>query len=168
MQRRLNGARRIAVIGIGDECLIPDRLGMLAAREIDGLHLPGVRVFLAGTVPESITGPIRACHPDHVVLFDAADMRALPGNLAIVEPGEIQATLFSTHVLPLSAVMEFIAEDTGARVTFVAIQPDLAHLGETPTSEELAGVTRLSEAFYHESLHRTQITTETKTISDSP
>ena len=59
LQRRVKGARRLAVVGIGDELIPADRLGMAAAREIEARHLPGVKVFFAGTVPESITGPIR-------------------------------------------------------------------------------------------------------------
>ncbi len=39
--------------------------------------------------------------------------------------GKIQANLVSTHVLPLSAVMKFIAEDSKTRVTLLGIQPDL-------------------------------------------
>jgi hydrogenase 3 maturation protease len=129
LQRRLTGARRIAVVGIGDELLPTDRLGMIIAREIEGLQMPGVQVFLAGTMPESITGPIRGFHPDHVLMIEAADMGARPGTVAIIQPGRIRASLFSTHALPLSAVMEFIAKDIKTKVTLIGIQPEPAVAG---------------------------------------
>ena len=125
LQKRLEGARRIAIMGIGDELSPVDRLGMLAAREIEQLHLPGIRVFLAGTAPESITANLRRYYPDHVLLLDAADMGARPGTIACIGPGTIAASSLSTHALPLSVVMEFIEQDSKAQVTLVGIQPDM-------------------------------------------
>ncbi len=98
---------------------------MEAAREIELMHLPGVQVFFAGTVPESMTGSLREFHPNHVLLLDAADMGSPPGTVAIIDPEKIPKSHFSTHALPLSAVMEFIEKDTGANVTLVGIQPDV-------------------------------------------
>ncbi|MCX6689918.1 MAG: hydrogenase maturation protease [Methanoregula sp.] len=125
MRQRLGAARRIAIVGIGDEQSGVDRLGMLVAREIDGMHIPGVRVFFAGTVPESMTGPLRTFQPNHVILTDAAEMGAPPGTIAVIDPARIPEDHFSTHALPLSEVMEFIEKDTGAKVTLVGIQPDV-------------------------------------------
>jgi hydrogenase 3 maturation protease len=143
LRRRLKGARRVAVVGIGDELAPHDRLGMLAARELDALHLPNVKVFLAGTVPEAVTGPVRRYKPDHVLLLDAADMGARPGTVALLQSDDIRASLLSTHALPLSVVMEFLAKDAKTKVTLVGIQPNAAHHGDTPCSQEQAGLTRL-------------------------
>jgi hydrogenase 3 maturation protease len=149
LRRRLQRADRVAVVGIGDECMPHDRLGMLAAREIEQLQLRSIRVFFAGTVPESVTGPIREYQPDHVLLIDAADIGAPPGTVEIIKPGRIQARLFSTHVLPLSVVMEFIAKDAHTKVTFIGIQPDMHLQGERPSDREREGVELLSETFGH-------------------
>ncbi len=149
LRRRLRGARRVAVVGIGDELSVHDRLGMLAAKEIEGLHLENLRVFLAGTVPESITGPIRRYRPDTIVLVDAADMGARPGTVALLEPEQVRASLLSTHALPLSVVMEFLEKDTGARALLVGIQPDLGAQGFAPAGAEQAGLTRLLVSVYH-------------------
>jgi hydrogenase 3 maturation protease len=149
LRRRLRAMRRVAVVGVGDELNVHDRLGMLAAKEVEGLHLSHVRVFLAGTVPESVTGPIRRYKPDAVVLLDAADMGARPGTVALVEPREIRASLLSTHALPLSVVMDFLEKDTGARVMLVGIQPDLGNQGFAPAGPEQAGLTRLVVSIFH-------------------
>jgi len=124
LKRRLGRAGRIGVVGIGDELKPEDRPGMAAARHLQGLHLPHIAVFLSGTVPESFTGPLRKFHPDHILLFDAADMDAAPGTFGIVRPGQIVAGLFSTHVIPLWVLMNYLEKDTGARVTLIGIQPD--------------------------------------------
>jgi len=123
LERRLGDARRVAVVGIGDELSPRDRPGMVAARAIMDQQIPGVTVFLSGTVPESFTGPLRKFRPDHVIFLDAADTGAAPGTISIISPGRIATNLISTHVLPLSVVMRFVARDTGAAVTLLGIQP---------------------------------------------
>jgi hydrogenase 3 maturation protease len=130
-------------VGIGDELLTYDRLGMIAAREIEKLHLPDVKVFFAGTMPENAVGSIREFHPDHVLMIDAADMGAPPGSYDIIEPGKIRARLFSTHALPLSSVMEFIAEDLKTVVTLVGIQPENTIKCDDLSDREKAGMSRL-------------------------
>jgi hydrogenase 3 maturation protease len=125
LHQRLKNAHRIAIIGIGDDLSPFDCLGIYAAQEIEKLNLPSVRVFLAGTVPESITAPIRRFQPDHVILLDSADLNIRPGTINVVNPGKIEGNLVSTHVLPLSEVMKFIAHDSKTRVTLLGIQPDM-------------------------------------------
>lgn len=147
--KRLARARRVAIMGIGDELSRHDRLGILAARDLEALRLPAVKVFLAGTIPESFTGPIRRWKPDHVVLIDAADMGTRPGTVAVIGAGQVRGSRLSTHALPLSLVMKYLEKDVGTRVTLVGIQPDLAATGAATTAAETAGVTRLVA-----SLHR--------------
>jgi hydrogenase 3 maturation protease len=138
LQRRIKDTRRLAIVGIGDELIPSDRLGMFAAQEIGEQQIPGVRIFFAGTVPESITGPLRRYQPGHVLFLDAADMGARPGTIAIIEPERIQASLISTHVLPLSVVMDYIERETGTGVTLLGIQPDLTGPEKGLSAEDLA------------------------------
>lgn len=125
LQQRMRGRERIAIVGIGDELSPPDRLGMYAAREIEQQHPPGIKVFFAGTVPESITAPLRRFRPGHVLFLDAADVHARPGTIAIIGPEQASADLVTTHFLPLSVVMECVERETGSGVSLVGIQPDL-------------------------------------------
>lgn len=136
LQHRINNARRLAIVGIGDELIPHDRLGMVAAREFEQQHLPDVRIFFAGTVPESITGPLRRYRPGHVLFLDAADMGARPGTIAIIEPERIHASLVSTHVLPLSVVMDYVERESGARVTLLGVQPDLTGADKDLSDED--------------------------------
>ncbi len=142
LQRRIQNAGTLAVVGIGDELIPPDRLGMFVAREIEQHHLPGVSVFLAGTVPESITGPLRRERPDHVLFVDAADMGARPGTIAVIDPASVPARLFSTHVLPLPVVMDYIEQESGAGVTLLGIQPDLTQSDSDLSGEDLVYLDR--------------------------
>lgn len=138
LQRRIKNAGRLAIVGIGDELILPDRLGMYAAQVIGEQQIPGVEVFFAGTVPESITGPLRRYQPDHVLFLDAADMGARPGMIAVIEPEQVRVSLVSTHVLPLPVVMDYVGRETGAGVTLLGIQPDLTGPEKDLSDQDLA------------------------------
>lgn len=142
IRRRIKDSRRLAIVGTGDELIPPDRLGMYAARDLERQHLPGVRIFCAGTVPESITAPLRRYRPDHVLFLDAADMGARPGTIAVIEPERIQASLLSTHVLPLSVIMNYLEQETGAGVTLLGIQPDLTGFDKDLSAKDMAHLER--------------------------
>ena len=142
LRQRIAKAKKVAIVGIGDELIPPDRLGMLIARELEQQHLPGVRFFLAGTVPESVTGPIRRYQPEHVLFLDAAEMGVRPGTIAVIDPEKIQASLLSTHVLPLSVVMDYLERETGAGVTLMGIQPDLTGFDKDLSSDDRAFLER--------------------------
>ena len=142
LQLRLRNARRIAIVGVGDELLPFDRLGMVAAKKIDQLHLVHVGVFFAGTVPESITAPLRRYRPDHTIFLDAADMGAPPGTIAVIDPRNMQADLFSTHVLPLSVVMDYVEQEIGSGVTLLGIQPDSTNPENGLSEEDLVYLER--------------------------
>jgi hydrogenase 3 maturation protease len=136
LKRRVKNARRLAVVGIGDELILPDSLGITAVREIEQRQIPDVRVFFAGAVPESITGPLRRYHPGHVLFLDAADMGARPGTIAVIEPEKIAVSLISTHVLPLSVVMDYVEQEIGKGVTLLGIQPDLTGADKDLSDED--------------------------------
>jgi len=50
------------------------------ARKLQEEQVPQVDIFLTGTVPESITAPVRRFSTDHILLLDAADMDARPAR----------------------------------------------------------------------------------------
>jgi hydrogenase 3 maturation protease len=145
LRERLIGQRPLAVVGIGDELNPHDRLGMLAAGRIDSLGLPGVSVFLAGMMPESITAPVRRAKPAHILFLDAALMGKPPGTLGIIDACDVHGDLLITHALPLPVVMEYLEKEAKAQVTLVGIQPDLSVAGERPTKEEEQGIGKLAD-----------------------
>lgn len=143
LARRLGGGSRIAVVGIGDELQPTDRLGMVAAKEVEALRLPGVGVHLAGTLPESYTAPIRRSRPDRVVLLDAAEMGMRPGTVAILSTGQVRGARLSTHALPLTVLIEYLEKTMDVPVTLIGIQPDPRSHGPSLTAAEQAAVARI-------------------------
>ena len=62
-----------------------------------------------------------------MLFLDAAEMGERPGTIAAIDPGRIQASLLSTHVLPLSVVMDYVEREIGTEVTLLGIQPESTH-----------------------------------------
>jgi hydrogenase 3 maturation protease len=110
------GDFRVAVLGIGNDLNADDAAGVLAARAVmdcAGKHaadarapegaalaggvdmargaLPGLAwlVIDAGPSPESFTGPLRRFAPNLVVMIDAAQMGAPPGEVRVFEWPEV-------------------------------------------------------------------------------
>ena len=112
---------------------------MYAAREIE-TAAPSRRgsVFLPGPFRRASPVPSAGTGRDHVLFLDAADMGARPGTIAVIEPERIPVSLVSTHVLPLSVVMDYVERETGAGVTLLGIQPDLTGSDKDLSDEDLA------------------------------
>ena len=64
-------------------------------------------------------------------------MGARPGHIAVIGPERIQASLISTHVLPLTVVMDYIEREIGTGVTLLGIQPDLTGADKDLSDEDL-------------------------------
>jgi hydrogenase 3 maturation protease len=90
--------------------------------------------FVGSSAPENLTGAIAAFRPSHLVLVDAAELGLAPGEMQLIDPRAIAGTSFSTHMLPLRIILDYLAESVGCEVVVVGIQPEgtgfLAELSE--------------------------------------
>ena len=142
----LEGADRVAVIGVGSEMRGDDAAGVEVVRKL-GEQLDSPRVLLVdtGIVPENFGSKIEQFKPSHVIIVDAVALNLEPGAVRMVDPGTIVGETMSTHKLPLSMFIEYLQEQTGAEVLMIGIQPAKVGLGEKMSGEikkaagELAG-----------------------------
>jgi hydrogenase 3 maturation protease len=154
LKNRLEGCRRLALLGIGTELCGDDGAGILAVRQLRSLvyRQPFGSIvfegFEGGTAPENATGFIAAFRPTHIILVDAAEIGAATGEFREILPHEIPDTCFSTHTLPLAMLTEYLARTTGAATCVIGIQPE--NLGfDIPLSSPVRnGVRRLSSLLH--------------------
>ena len=118
----LRGARRIAVVGIGNPDLPADAPGMEAAAALASLGPRSAAVFPAGTVPESVTGPLRRYRPDRVLLVDAAATGRPPGSVALLRRGDLRGGFPSAHAPSLAMLVGFLVEDLGVPVAVAGFE----------------------------------------------
>jgi hydrogenase 3 maturation protease len=130
LRTSLQTADRIAVLAIGSDVRADDAAGLVAGQELQRMlaaasgRNPPVEVFFGGTVPENLTGQIRAFGPSHLILIDAADMGLPPGSVELLETKDILNTAsFSTHSLPLSVLSDYLGRMLECQVLLIGIQP---------------------------------------------
>ena len=81
-----------------------------------------------GDRPEDFTGDIARQRPDTVLIADAVEMGASPGDVALLEAEDLPLGIGDTHRAPLRAVMEYLMIRTGATVLLLGVQP--AHVSD--------------------------------------
>jgi hydrogenase 3 maturation protease len=118
---------RVAIVGIGNEFNGDDAAGVLVARKlgareccVDAGH---VLVIEAGQAPENITGDLRHFQPQMVLLIDAAQMEAAPGDIAWIPWETSSGMSASSHSLPLSMLARYLTLEFACTVHLLGIQP---------------------------------------------
>lgn len=116
---------RLAIVGIGAELNGDDAVGVITAQMLKTALKTGqnVQVFEGGRLPENIISPLRRFLPELVIFIDAADFGGVPGEIRLIEPGQISGADFSTHSLPLSLMIEYLSREIGCDVMILGIQP---------------------------------------------
>ena len=82
LRKRLDDAKKIAVLGIGSELRADDAAGLLVAKQIR-MSFPQsqrVKIFLGHTAPENLISQIKKFKPLHLIIIDALDMAKRPGD----------------------------------------------------------------------------------------
>ena len=136
---RLEGASRLAVLGVGSELRSDDVAGILVARKF-GEALPGRRDLLVVegcTAPENFTGIILRFEASHLVIVDCADMGAPPGSFKLFPPEEIGGLSSSTHSLPLSIIIAYLDRYHPCETLVIGIQPKTLAFDGPPSQEAL-------------------------------
>jgi hydrogenase 3 maturation protease len=141
LERRLSG--RVVVVGVGNPIYGDDAAGCLVAQRLQ--ETPGLRVFDAEDIPESMLVQIVAARPAVLVFVDAVDLGAEPGAVALLEKHQIAAYSPTTHRTPLSLLMQLVENECGADAFLLAIQPGEVRFGQPLSAEVEASVNLLSE-----------------------
>ncbi len=129
---------RLAILGIGNEDNGDDAVGLYVLNLLKKQRLPEwVTNFYCERVPEHFLGKIEKLNPNRVIIIDAADMKEIPGAIAIF-PKEAVSSGFhlSTHTLSLTMLEEFLKPTIPDLITmYVGIQPKFMYFN-TPLSKE--------------------------------
>lgn len=126
---------RLVVLGAGSVLRADDAAGVLVAEglieELGGESFPRLKIINGSTAPENFTGVIKKFQPDQVIIVDAADFHGMPGDIAVIDPQVIGGVSFSTHMLPLKIMMEYLRQEVGCNIFVLGIQPaDFSFGGE--------------------------------------
>ncbi len=151
LKRFLEGAARLAVMGIGSDIRCDDAAGLIAAGRAAARaagHPRGGDILSieCHTAPENFTGELVRFVPTHVVLFDAADFGAAPGSVSVIAESSIGGESFSTHRMPMGVFVKYLRERLGCAVCIVAVQPRSLELCVPPGDDVRAGAEGAADA----------------------
>ena len=141
LRRRLKG--KVLLIGAGNSLRGDDGAGPAVIALLEGKV--EASLLDVGEVPESYFGRIRAEEADTIVLLDAADFGASPGDLAVLEAEDMGGCGLSTHRIPMDLFFRYLKENGRAEMFALGIQPAHVRLGEGMSPAVAESVRALAE-----------------------
>jgi len=135
LKQKLKDAKRIAVLGIGSELRADDAAGLLVAEELKKIKNLKLKVFLGSTAPENFTGEIIKFKPTHILIVDSVDTDQKPGFILLINPEEVGGVSFSTHMLPVKMMVDYLLASLECEIIIIGIQPKVLLFGETISKE---------------------------------
>jgi hydrogenase 3 maturation protease len=136
--------KKVLLLGVGNRLRGDDGVGSYLIKRLQ----KKVKATLidAGDVPENYIGPIESSGADLVLVVDAADFGAAPGEIALIEMEQLKDFRVSTHTANLSLLFKVIPKERRPDALLVAIQPGSMETGRglsDPVRESLDGLEHL-------------------------
>ena len=141
LSRFLTG--RICLLGIGNRMWRDDGVGSLTVEALE--DYPELHTVDGGMVPENYLEKLVGHDPDTILIIDAVDFSGRPGELRLLEPGQLAASGLSTHAGSPATLAQYLELRTGARVGLLAIQPGDTNQGSQLSPEVAATMRDLVE-----------------------
>ena len=144
----------MAVVGVGSDLRGDDAAGVRVASRLAAWAARSgstrLASFVGGAAPENFTGEIARHRPDCVVLVDAAHLGLEPGEVGLIAPEQVRGLAFSTHMLPVPILLDYLRATTGCRTVVVGIQVGQKDVLAPLTPAVARGVRRLVSALQRE------------------
>ncbi|MFW9803612.1 MAG: hydrogenase maturation peptidase HycI [Candidatus Thorarchaeota archaeon] len=123
-------AKKIAVLGVGNDLRSDDGLGLVIVDGLKHMQGPNLLVENVGSVPEAFASNLTDFGAEKVIMVDAADMLRPPGHIELITKDRIGGITISTHRMPLSLLMQYLEDRTGAQTLLLGVQPKNIEFGE--------------------------------------
>lgn len=139
------------ILTVGNTLRSDDGLGPFIASKLEtGENLT---IVDAGSNPENVIDDIIELKPKNILIIDAADFKAEPGVVRLIDKDDIPETTLSTHTISLKVIAEILAQDTKAQIKFLGVQAKNVELGEGMCDEvktaALGIIEEIKRRFYY-------------------
>jgi hydrogenase 3 maturation protease len=120
LRERINH-KNVLIVGVGNRMRGDRGVGSALVGRLQGrVYVP---LIDARDMPEAQLRPIEASRPDLVLVVDAAELGATPGQIGLFELDQLRMAGVSTHTANLGALFRLIPAEVRPQVLLVAIQP---------------------------------------------
>ena len=130
------------IVGIGNTLKGDDGTGPLVCQQLNGKTC--AELIDTGTVPENYIQPIIKKAPQNLLVIDAIDSGALPGEITIFKPEQLNFLVTSTHTLSPNLFVNMVCQDIKVDVYFIGIQPAQTQLGQSVSVVVSQAIQRLA------------------------
>ena len=120
-----------------------DGFGPLVAGRLDGRA--SCPVLDCGPAPENFAGKVAAMRPEVVLVVDAAELGAAPGEVRLLAGAEARASGLSTHAAGLDMLFSYLKNTCGADGWFLGVQPETLELDAEMSAPMTAAAERISD-----------------------
>jgi hydrogenase 3 maturation protease len=145
----LSSCGRLVIIGVGSSLNCDDGAGPAVAEAlISGLNndFPeNITVYNGCTAPENFTGEIKRFSPASLLIVDAADFSGIPGSIKLIGLKDISGATFSSHMLPVRIMADYLEKETGCKTTLLGIQPESVQYGDELSAPVAAAVEKITK-----------------------
>ncbi|PIV11860.1 MAG: hydrogenase 3 maturation endopeptidase HyCI [Candidatus Omnitrophica bacterium CG_4_9_14_0_2_um_filter_43_12] len=119
----------VVFMGVGNPLRSDDYAGLYVISKLKG------DIFIdAGQMPENYTGRIAKIKPRKVLIVDAVDFKAAPGEIGIFDASQAGEFNFSTHGMSLGLFSSQLKQYGVESVLLVGIQPQSLEIKENTLS----------------------------------
>ncbi|WP_323737492.1 hydrogenase maturation peptidase HycI [Methanosphaera sp. ISO3-F5] len=112
--------------------------------EITDKNTDNVYLLNTESTPENHTIEIRNLKPSHIIIIDAVEFEAKPGEMLLINKEQIDTFNISTHSMPISFIINYIEETIGSKIITIGIQPKQMELINTISEEVKESVEELT------------------------
>jgi hydrogenase 3 maturation protease len=119
---------RVCLLGIGNRYWRDDGVGSFIAEALESCQ--GLDAIDAGFIPENHLETVARNNPDSILMVDATDFGAEPGQARLLYPDNVAYSGVSTHAGSLRMLAKYLHARTQASITLLAIQPADTSAGE--------------------------------------
>ncbi len=154
LNEKIEREQRTAILGVGSVLKSDDGAGMYFIEELSAvIERDDVLMIAGSTAPENFTGVIKKFAPDRLFIVDAACMGLPKGEIDVIDLADIGGLTFSTHMLPLPVMLNYLKLEIGCEVICIGIQPESTEQGFEMCKEVREGAKHLA-AMFCEALQR--------------
>jgi len=120
--------KNVLLLGVGNRSRGDDGVGSYLIKRLQ--KKVTIPLLDAGDVPENFIAQIESSGANMVLIVDAADFNANPGEIALIDFADIKKNGVSTHSANLDLLFKVIPKNRRPEALLVAIQPGSIEAGK--------------------------------------
>jgi hydrogenase maturation protease len=119
----------LVILGAGSTLRGDDGWAYYFLEKLKGVVSPRIFLLWGETTPENLLRSIEKIKPQEVLILDAGEFPASPGEFQIFSPDELPPEPLFSHRFPLKILAEEISRRVSAEVHFLLLKPEQIELG---------------------------------------